>query len=62
VPSVGLVTQQFRGLAEATARGRRNPGLAILVFPAGYDELPDAEIRADARRRLPELVRALTEG
>lgn len=59
---MGLVTQQFRGLAEATARGRKNPDLAVLVFPAGYDELPEAEIRTDARRRLPELVRALTGG
>jgi hypothetical protein len=57
---VGLVTEQFRGLAEATARGRRNPALAILVLPAGYDELPEAEIRADARRRMPELVRTLS--
>jgi hypothetical protein len=57
---VGLVTEQFRGLAEATARGRKVPSLAILVLPAGYDELPEAEIRADARRRAPELVRALT--
>ena len=59
---MGLVTEQFRGLAEATARGRKNPELALLVFPAGYDELPEAEIRADARRRLPELVRALSGG
>lgn len=59
MPSVGLVTEQFRGLAEATARGRRTPDLPILVLPAGYDELPEAEIRADARRRVPELVRAL---
>ena len=56
------MTEQFRGLAEATARGRKNPSLSILVFPAGYDELPEAEIRADARRRVPELVRALTGG
>lgn len=62
MPSVGLVTEQFRGLAEATARGRKNPDLALLVFPAGYDELPEAVIRTDARRRLPELVRALTGG
>ena len=62
MPSVGLVTEQFRGLAAATARGRKNPELAILVFPSGYDELPEAEIRADARRRVPELVRALTGG
>jgi hypothetical protein len=59
---VGLVTEQFRGLAEATARGRKNPDLAILVLPAGYDELPEAEIRADAQHRLPELARALTSG
>jgi hypothetical protein len=59
---VGLVTEQFRGLAAATARGRKNPDLAILVFPSGYDELPEAEIRADARRRIAELVRALTGG
>jgi hypothetical protein len=56
---VGLVTEQFRGLAEATARGRRNPELAIVVLPAGFDELPESEIRAQARARLPQLIRAL---
>jgi len=62
VPSVGLVTERFLGLAQMTALGRRNPDLPILVFSAGFDELPDEEIRAAARRCLPELLRALTGG
>jgi len=57
---VGLVTEQFKGLAQATARGRRVPALPVLVLPRGYDELPEAEIRADARERLPALMDALT--
>jgi len=54
------VTQQFKGLAEATARGRRVPDLPVLVLPSGYDELSEGEVRADARERLPALIRALT--
>lgn len=54
------MTQQFKGLAEATARGRRVPELPVLVLPRGFDELPEDEIRADARERLPALVSALT--
>ena len=61
IPCVGLVTEQFKGLAQATARGRRVPELPVLVLPRGYDELSDAEIRADARARLSALMGALTQ-
>ena len=62
MPCAGLVTRQFRGLAEAAARGRRVPGLPILVLPEGFDEWPEARIRAAARERLPALLGALTRG
>ncbi|MCE2392468.1 MAG: hypothetical protein J4G09_13490 [Proteobacteria bacterium] len=60
MPCAGLVTRQFKGLAQATARGRRVPELPVLVLPQGYDEWPEERIRADARERLPALLDALT--
>ena len=37
------------------------PDLPVLVLPSGYDELSEEQIRADARERLPALMRALTQ-
>lgn len=57
---MGLVTEQFEGLARATAQGRCVPELPVLVLPSDYDERPEAEIRADARARWAALMGALT--
>ncbi|MCY4036425.1 MAG: hypothetical protein OXF64_03090 [bacterium] len=58
-PTVGLVTEQFRGLAEATARGLRVDNQPVVVLPSGYDEWPEADIRADIAARLDQIVGAL---
>jgi hypothetical protein len=60
VPTVSLVTQQFRGLGQATARGKKLPELPIVVLPHQYDQMAEPEIRADIRARIPDLLSALT--
>ena len=61
MPTVGLVTEQFRGLGIATARGKKTPDLPMIVLPQLYDQLPEEEIRADARRRVQEVLAALRQ-
>ena len=61
VPSVGIVTDQFSGLALATARGRKMPDLNIIVLPHKYDQLSEEEVRKDIRGRAAEIIAALTE-
>ncbi|MDE0115903.1 MAG: hypothetical protein OXT07_04725 [bacterium] len=58
-PAVGLVTEQFRGLAEATARGLRVDNQPLIVLPSGYDEWSEDDIRADIASRLDDIVDAL---
>ncbi len=53
------MTEQFRGLAEATARGLRVGNQPLIVLPAGYDEWPEAEIRTDIASRMAAIVAAL---
>ena len=60
VPTVSLVTAQFKGLARTTARGRKVPELPVVVLPDLYDQLSEEEIRADIRSRLPEILGAMT--
>jgi hypothetical protein len=59
-PTISLVTEPFRGLANATARGRKIPDLPTIVLPRGYDRLPEEDIRADIRRHLSEMLGAVT--
>ncbi len=54
-----MVTEQFRGLAEATARGLRVDDQPIIILPSGYDEWAEADIRADIASRLDDIVAAL---
>ena len=58
-PAVGLVTEQFQGLAEATARGLRVENQPLIVLPSSYDEWSEADIRADIASRLDDIVDAL---
>ncbi len=58
-PAVGLVTEQFRGLAAAAARGLRVENQPLIVLPSGYDEWSEADIRADIASRLDHIVGAL---
>ena len=60
MPTVSLVTQQFRGLGQATARGKKLPELPIVVLPHQYDQMAEPDIRADIRARIPDLLTALT--
>ena len=59
MPTISLVTEAFRGLSEATAKGKRMPELPTIVLPRLYDQLPEAEIRADVRSRVQDLLAAL---
>jgi hypothetical protein len=59
IPSISLVTEQFRGLGTATAKGRRVADLPIMVVPHLYDQWPEEKIREDIRNRLPEILDAL---
>ena len=61
VPSVGIVTEQFSGLALATARGRKMPDLNIIVLPHKYDQLSEQEVREDIRGRAAEIIGTLTD-
>ncbi len=58
-PTVALITEQFRGLAEATARGLRVHDQPFIVLPSGYDEWAEEDIRADMASRLDEIAAAL---
>lgn len=58
-PSISLVTDQFRGLGAATAKGRRVSELPIMVLPHLYDQWPEEQIREDIRNRIPEILNAL---
>jgi len=58
---VSFVTEPFRSLAGATAKGKRVPDLPIIVLPMGYDQRPEDEVRADVRQRVPQVLAALTK-
>lgn len=60
VPTVSFVSEDFRGLSNATAKGKRFPDLPIVVLPSLYGQLPEEEIRRDIRQRVPEVLAALT--
>ncbi|MBI3742926.1 MAG: hypothetical protein HY261_01385 [Chloroflexi bacterium] len=59
MPTISLVTEAFRGLSQATAKGKRMPELPVIVLPKLYDQLPEAEIRADVRDRVQDILSAL---
>jgi hypothetical protein len=60
IPTVSLFTQAFAGLADAVTRGQQAEGLRRVVLPHPLNDRPEDEIRAALRRRLPEVVAALT--
>jgi len=59
VPTVVLVTAAFEGGARAAARARGFSSLPIVVLAADLEERTDADVRAEWRRRLPEVVEGL---
>lgn len=61
MPTISFVTEPFRSLSEATARGKRVPDLPIVVLPAGYDQRAEADVRSDVRQRAPQVLAALTK-
>ena len=61
MPTISFVTEAFRGLGEATAKGKRMPELPIIVLPKLYDQLPEEEIWADMRNRAQDVLAALRD-
>ncbi|HLK10332.1 MAG TPA: hypothetical protein VKW76_03030 [Candidatus Binatia bacterium] len=51
-----VVTEVFQNLARAAARAHGYAALRMLVLPHPMEGRPQAEVRALARARLPELV------
>ena len=60
IPTLSFLTEQFKGLGQITAKSRSLPDLPIIVLPHLYDQLPEDDIREDIRRRLPDILAALT--
>ena len=59
MPTVVLVTTAFAAGARATARARGATSLPIVVLDADLEERTDAEVRAEWRRRVPEVLAGL---
>jgi hypothetical protein len=62
IPTVSLLTEQFRGLGAATAKGKKMADLPVVVLPHLYDQKSPEAVREDIRERLPALLGALLEG
>jgi hypothetical protein len=61
VPAVVVVTAAFENLARTAARAQGYPELRMLVLPHPMESRPEAEVRAIAASRFPELVALLSE-
>ena len=59
VPSVVIVTGEFRELATTIAHAQGEPGLEILVLPSNIEELSDEELRSLAQSTFHEASRKL---
>ena len=53
------MTQEFESLAHTMAANAGRPGLRVLVLPYPLETRPEAEVRAIARERNPELLEVL---
>ena len=60
IPSISFVTESFRGLGNATAKGKKMSDLPIVVLPKLYDQFPEDEIREDVRGHVPDVLDSLT--
>jgi hypothetical protein len=59
LPSIVAVTEEFVLLGKTLAGDRGRPGLRQIVLPHAVQTLPEADVRAAARRIWPALLDAL---
>ncbi len=61
IPTVSVVTDEFNGLAKATAAAEGWPGLKMVVVPHFFEELKEDAIVKLADAAYPKMVDALTK-
>jgi hypothetical protein len=62
VPTVTIVSEEFVGLAEITARSLGYPAFPIVTVPHPFGDLTEGELRSLADDRFEEIVRLLARG
>ena len=60
IPTVSLITERFRKLADTTRRGRGLPDMPLVELPPNPDDLPEEELKRIAHRSLEEVLQVFT--